>query len=273
MSFVTRFAPSPTGLLHLGHAFSALTARDAAGAAGGRFILRIEDIDAGRCRPAFEEAIFADLAWLGIVWEEPVWRQSTRMATYAAAIETLAARGLVYRCFRTRRELAEELAAPHGPVGAAPRGGPLPPHQEAARLADGQPFAWRLSMERALQVVAGRDLTFQADGRTDVASPAPFGDLVLARKDAPASYHLASVIDDAAQGITHVIRGEDLIEAAHIHVLLQALLDLPTPVYRHHRLIRGADGKRLAKRDHAATLASLRDAGVSPDEVRARLGL
>lgn len=273
MTFVTRFAPSPTGPLHLGHAFSALTACDAAQAAGGRFLLRIEDIDAGRCRPAFEAAILEDLAWLGIAWEAPVWRQSARMAVYGAALEDLAARGLVYRCFRTRRELAGELAAPHGPMGPAVRGGPPAPDEEAARLAAGEPFAWRLAMDRALGAVAGRALAFEADGRAQIANPAPFGDLVLARKDTPASYHLASVIDDAAQGVTHVIRGEDLIEAAHIHVLLQALLGLPTPIYRHHRLITGPDGKRLAKRDRAAALADLRAAGATARHVRDRLGL
>lgn len=273
MSFVTRFAPSPTGLLHLGHAFSALTAHDAARAVGGRFLLRIEDTDVTRSRPAFEAAIYEDLAWLGIGWESPVWRQSDRMGVYAAALEGLRARGLLYRCFRTRRSLMEEMAAPHGPAVHVVRGGPLPADEEAALLAAGAPFAWRLWLDAALEAVSGRSLAFEADGVEVRSEPGRLGDIVLARKEFPASYHLASVIDDAAQGITHVIRGEDLVEAAHIHVLLQALMGLPTPVYRHHRLILGPDGKRLAKRDQAATLASLRAAGVSPDEVRARLGL
>jgi glutamyl-Q tRNA(Asp) synthetase len=273
MSFGTRFAPSPTGLLHLGHAFSALTAFQAAQAAGGRFLLRIEDTDITRCRPMFEAAIYEDLAWLGVVWETPVWRQSERMDVYAAALDELKARGLVYRCFRTRRSLMEEMAAPHGPATQVVRAGPLPADEEASLLASGAPFAWRLWLDAALDALGGKALTFEADGAVTVADPERLGDIVLARKEFPASYHLASVIDDAAQGITHVIRGEDLIEAAHIHVLLQALLGLPTPIYRHHRLILGADGKRLAKRDHAATLASLRADGVAPDAVCARLGL
>ncbi len=273
MTFVTRFAPSPTGLLHIGHAFSALTAHDAARAAGGRFLLRIEDTDLTRCRPAFEAAIHEDLAWLGLQWETPVWRQSDRMGVYEAALAGLRARGLLYRCFRTRRSLMEEMAAPHGPAAHVVRGRPLPANEEAALLSAAAPYAWRLWLDAALDAVADRALVFEADGVEVHAEPARLGDIVLARKEFPASYHLASVIDDAAQGITHVIRGDDLVEAAHIHVLLQALLGLPTPVYRHHRLILGPDGKRLAKRDQAATLASLRAAGVSPGEVRSRLGL
>jgi glutamyl-Q tRNA(Asp) synthetase len=274
-TFVTRFAPSPTGLLHLGHAFSALTACDAARAAGGRFLLRIEDIDEGRRRPAFEAAIFEDLAWLGVVWEEPVRRQALHMADYAAALDRLIADGLVYRCFRTRRELAaESLSAPHGPTVLF-RGGPLCAPEEAARLDRGDAFAWRLSLDGARERLGAcwDALGFEADGVWLTAQPERMGDVVLARKDFPASYHLASVLDDALQGVTHVIRGEDLAEAAHLHVLLQALLRLPTPVYRHHRLILGPDGKRLAKRDRAATLASLRAAGVAPEDVRRMVGL
>jgi glutamyl-Q tRNA(Asp) synthetase len=268
--FVTRFAPSPTGLLHLGHAFSALTAFDAARETGGRFILRIEDLDAGRCRPEFEAAIYEDLAWLGIAWETPVRRQSEHMADYARVLDDLIARGLVYRDFRTRRELiADSQQAPHGPTDVV-RGGPAP--DEAERLDAGHPFAWRLSLDRALEAADGA-LDFEADGAIIKAEPERLGDAILARKEFPTSYHLASVHDDALQGVTHVIRGEDLREAAHLHVLLQRLMGWPTPVYRHHGLIVGADGKRLAKRDLSATLKSMRDAGETPQGIRQQTGL
>lgn len=275
MGFVTRFAPSPTGFLHLGHAFSALTAFNAAHATGGVFLLRIEDLDQGRCRPAFETAIFEDLAWLGLTWPEPVLRQSAHLARYAAALEQLAGLGLVYRCFKTRKELmAEAASAPHGPgevfVGAA-----LPEAEERTRLAEGQAFAWRLCTAacQAHLGAAWDQLAFEADGAVVKADPGLLGDVILGRKDFPASYHLASVLDDAAQGVTDVIRGEDLREAADLHVLLQALFGLPTPRYRHHRLIVGRDGKRLAKRDQAATLRALREAGKTPAAVRRLLGL
>ncbi len=271
--FVTRFAPSPTGALHLGHAFAALTAFDAARAAGGRFLLRIEDLDATRCRPEFETAIHEDLAWLGITWESPVRRQSEHMDDYARALDRLVARGLVYRDFRTRRELmAESVNAPHD-AGAIVRGGPAP--DEAERLAAGQAFAWRLSLDRCRDALGAEwaSLGFEADGVWTRAEPERLGDVILARKEFPASYHLASVCDDALQGVTHIIRGADLREAAHLHALLQRLLDLPTPVYRHHRLILGADGKRLAKRDLAVTLRAMRDAGKTADSIRARLSL
>ncbi|MGD2132146.1 MAG: tRNA glutamyl-Q(34) synthetase GluQRS [Maricaulaceae bacterium] len=272
---VTRFAPSPTGRLHLGHAFSAITAFDAAQTEGGRFLLRIEDIDASRRRPEFEAAIYEDLAWLGLSWEEPVRRQSEHMADYEAALDRLIADGLVYRCFKTRKQLAEEsVQAPHGAAGVV-RGNPLPADEEEARLAAGDPFAWRLWLDRARDRLGSRwsDLGFEADGAWIEAEPERLGDAILARKEFPTSYHLASVWDDALQGVTCVIRGEDLAEAAHLHALLQALLDLPTPTYRHHRLILGADGKRLAKRDEAATLAALREAGETAEDVRAMVGL
>jgi glutamyl-Q tRNA(Asp) synthetase len=277
--FVTRFAPSPTGRLHRGHAYSALIAADAARAAGGMFFLRIEDLDAGRCRPEFETAIFEDLAWLGLQWPQPVRRQSEHAADYAAALETLRERGLLYRCFRTRAELTSDLAgAPHGPV-AAPRGGPLDPRDEDRRLAAGAPFAWRLSIDACHRRLGGfDDLTItvtSSNGDLVVlpARPETTGDIALSRKDAPAAYHLACVHDDALQGITHVIRGEDLAEAAHVQRLLQALLGLPPVIYRHHPLILGPNGKRLAKRDRSETLASLRAAGVTPEALRRELGL
>ncbi|MEL7029340.1 MAG: tRNA glutamyl-Q(34) synthetase GluQRS [Pseudomonadota bacterium] len=285
MKFVTRFAPSPTGRLHLGHAFSALTAFDAARAAKGELRLRIEDIDRGRSRPEFEAAILDDLAWLGLAWREAPLRQSERGDIYAAALDPLRREGLIYRCFKTRREVLEDIAqAPHmaadGPDGPAYIGAALPEPEEAALLADGAPYAWRLSMaacrDRLGDAWAGlKWAETDASGVETIVSAEPerFGDAVIARKDAGVSYHLASVIDDASQGVTCVVRGEDLRPAAHLHRLLQALLNLPAPVYRHHRLILNEDGRRLAKRDKAATLGALREAGATPADIRARLGL
>lgn len=276
MSFVTRFAPSPTGRLHLGHALSALTAFDAARAAGGSFLLRIEDIDRGRSRPEFEAAIFEDLTWLGVVWETPVRRQSDHMAEYAAVLDQLIARDLVYRCFRTRKEVAAAIAAaPHGASEDVYRGEALPPAEERGKLAAGEAFAWRLSLKKARAALGPEyfALVFEDETGSVRADPDRLGDVILARKDFPTSYHLASVWDDAQQSVTHVIRGEDLREVAHLHVLLQRLLSLPQPVYRHHRLVLGADGKRLAKRDYAQTLRTLRDSGDSPAELRDMLGL
>lgn len=274
-AFVTRFAPSPTGYLHRGHAFSALTAYQAAQSAHGRFILRIEDIDRTRSRPEFETGILEDLAWLGLQWEEPVRRQSDHLDDYQPALERLAAHGLLYRCFRTRKEIALAIAgAPHGAMEAW-RGAPLAADEEAARLAAGEPFAWRLSLSAAEEALGGFDrLTFVDAHRGEVrATPAVGGDVVLARKDVGVAYHLAVVVDDALQGITHVIRGEDLFEATHVQRLLQALLDLPTPLYRHHRLLTGPDGRRYAKRDRAETLRELRARGVTPEMIRAEIGL
>ena len=276
MSFITRFAPSPTGYLHLGHALSALTAFDAAQAAGGRFLLRIEDIDQGRARPEFEAAIYEDLTWLGLRWEEPVRRQSAHMDDYAAALQGLIDRNLVYRDFRTRKEIADAIAsAPHGPSDDMVRGEALPAGEEAARLKAGEAFAWRLSLKKARAALgpAYFALVFEDETGMVRAEPERHGDVVLARKDFAASYHLASVWDDALRGVTHVIRSEDLRDAAHLHVLLQRLLDFPTPTYRHHRLVLGNDGKRLAKRDQAATLRALREAGKTPADVRALLDL
>jgi len=279
MNFATRFAPSPTGFLHRGHAFSALTAFQAAQEAGGRFVLRIEDIDATRSRPDYEAAILEDLAWLGLAWEQPVRRQSEHLANYHAAIDALRERGLVYRCFKTRKEL-DIGRAPH--EAAVPyRGGPLPEAEEAERLARGEAFAWRLSLDAAQATLGGfEDLSFVEegagpDGETGLikARPETAGDIVLARKDVGVAYHLAVVLDDALQGITHVIRGHDLFEAAHIQRLLQALLDLPVPTYRHHGLLLGPDGKRYAKRDKAQTLRELRAAGVTPQALRAEMGV
>lgn len=278
--FATRFAPSPTGRLHLGHAFSALTAWTAARESGGRFVLRIEDTDFTRCRPEFETGIYEDLAWLGLDWETPVRRQSDHRADYDAALETLRGQGVLYRCFRTRKELmALAGAAPHGddPADAqAFSGGPASADEEAARLARGDAFAWRLSLRAAEARIGGFDrLTWVEEGLEPGvrrAAPQTMGDMVVGRKDIGAGYVIASVIDDAAQGMTHVVRGVDLAPVTSVQRLLQALLDLPTPVYRHHRLILGPDGRRLAKRDHAATLLDMRERGVTAEQVRAELG-
>lgn len=278
MAFVTRFAPSPTGYLHRGHAYAALTAYKAAQNAGGRFLLRIEDIDVTRSRPEYDAAILEDLTWLGLSWAEPVRRQSEHLADYHAAIEALRARGLVYRCFKTRKEI-DIGRAPHEP--AVPYvGAPLPPDEEAERLDRGEAFAWRLSLAAAREALGGFEtLTFVEEGagpngETGLiqARPETAGDIVLARKDVGVAYHLAAVYDDALQGVTHVIRGCDLFEAAHIQRLLQALLELPTPTYRHHGLLVGPDGKRYAKRDKAQTLRELRATGVTAKALREELG-
>lgn len=282
-SFVTRFAPSPTGLLHRGHAFSVLTAFEAARTAGGRFLLRVEDIDAERCRPEFEAAIYEDLAWLGIDWERPVRRQSEHLADYEDALRRLRDMGLLYRCFRTRKEVLDEIArAPHGPEPTPFRGGPLPRAEEEARVEAGEPFAWRLSLDAA-RARLGRDYDMlgflevgERAGQFDVmvmeAEPEIVGDVVLARKGLGVAYHLAVVVDDALQGVTQVIRGEDLFEATNIQVLLQRLLGLPTPTYRHHRLLLRPDGKRFAKRDEAETLRAIRVSGVTAADLRRELG-
>ena len=272
MSIVTRFAPSPTGYLHLGHAFSALTAWRRARDAGGRFLLRLEDIDPGRCRPEYAAAIQQDLAWLGLDWAGPVRVQSHHLDEYRVALESLRSRGLLYPCFCTRADVARESArAPHGPDGAPLYPGICRGLDPVARIAAGERFVLRLDMARALAAVDGA-LTFQEEGRGSIAAdPARFGDIVLARKDAPASYHLCVTHDDALQGVTLVTRGEDLREATHVHRLLQALMGWPTPVYAHHRLLTDASGRRLAKRDRAATLRDLRADGVSPPSARAMI--
>ncbi len=254
--------------------------------------MRIEDIDRTRCRPEFETALLEDLAWLGLDWPLPVRRQSDHFDDYAAALDKLRALGVLYRCFLTRREIAEQsLAAPHAPgegidgvIYAGPAA-PMSADEEQARVARGEAFAWRISMKYSQDLLGEnfsrlefveRDIA--ANGATNVerritAHPQLHGDVILARKDTPASYHLCVVHDDALQGVTNIIRGEDLRSATHVHVLLQKLLGLPTPVYSHHALLTGPDGKRYAKRDQSLTLAALREAGVSPAEIRARIGL
>lgn len=272
---VTRFAPSPTGRLHLGHAWSAWQAFRFARDRGGRFLLRIEDIDPGRCREEFVDGIVEDLRWLDIDWDGPVRRQSEHLADYASALERLKHDGLVYPCFCTRKAIEAEIAAsghaPHGPDGPVYPGtcrrlGPTDRQRRAAH----EPHAWRLDMQAAIARTGPLAWHDETAGEI-VATPQLFGDVVLARKDAPTSYHLAVVHDDALQGVTDIVRGEDLFAATHVHRLLQALLDLPTPRYHHHPLVRDASGKRLAKRDHAATLAEMRASGADPTQILAGL--
>ena len=324
MKVTSRFAPSPTGLLHIGHAWSAILAHDRARQAGGRFLLRIEDIDGTRSRPEFIEAILSDLEWLGLSWDGPVLLQSRRLPFYAEALERLKAMGLLYPCFCTRAEIAASLSAPHGDAGPVYPGTcrHLASGERERRLA-GEQHAWRLDMvkaiaavpstefpspakagaqlgdadDQALRVATGAFPTGPSSGLNMprmfkdrpgddptrnsslgksggskwhdeiagdvIATPEIHGDVILARKDAPASYHLAVTIDDAAQGVTHIVRGRDLFAATHVHRLLQALLDLPTPIYRHHALLADATGERLAKRNKAPTLLSMREAGTN----------
>lgn len=274
--FVTRFAPSPTGYLHLGHAFAAFTAREAAH--GGRFLLRIEDLDKSRCRDIFVDSIFEDLSWLGLSWEGPVLRQSLRTCIYRAAIEELDRIGLIYPCFCTRAEVAVEIArsaeAPHGPDGpiypGTCRG--LSARERVSRENSGAPFALRLDSAKAAERIG--DICFEeACGIHErvAVNPLLFGDVVLARKDAPASYHLAAVVDDAAQGVTFVTRGRDLLPSTHVQRVLQALFGLRAPKYAHHRLILAKDGRKLSKRDGAQSLRALRAAGATPEEIVAML--
>ena len=271
---VTRFAPSPTGRLHLGHAYAALFAHDAAKSAGGRFLLRIEDIDASRCRPQFVTEIIEDLTWLGLIWAAPVRRQSEHLADYAAALGRLQDLGVIYPCFCTRKDIAEEIArsahAPHGPEGALYPGlcRHLDDGERQARLDSGAPYALRLDVALARRL-APAPLFFEDAGAGKVeAKPGLLGDVVLARKDAPTSYHLAVTIDDALQGVTLVTRGQDLFHATHLQRLLQALLGLPTPAYQHHPLLLDESGQRFAKRNQAATLLALRQAGKTVADVR-----
>jgi glutamyl-Q tRNA(Asp) synthetase len=279
---VTRFAPSPTGHLHLGHAYAALFAEAAARRAGGRFLLRIEDIDPTRARTEHEVSILEDLEWLGLRWETPVRRQSDHLADYAAALDRLATLDVIYPCFCTRAEIRAEIArspsAPHGPDGALYPGTcrDLTPRLRAERVAAGEAYAMRLDAGRARDVVASRygpDLSWHDEVAGTVAlAPLLFGDVVLARRDAPTSYHLAVTVDDALQGVTLVTRGSDLLAATHVHRLLQALLQYPTPAYHHHRLITDDAGRRLATRDRATSLRTLRASGTTAADIRRRLG-
>ncbi|HEV2153302.1 tRNA glutamyl-Q(34) synthetase GluQRS [Bradyrhizobium sp.] len=285
---VFRFAPSPNGFLHLGHAYSALLNFDRARETGGRLLLRIEDIDATRCRPDYEAAIYEDLAWLGIAWETPVRRQSEHLAEYRAALEKLSALGLVYPAFESRAEIARLVAAREadGPWSRDPDGAPLYPGHakslsadERTRLIDsGAPYALRLDMAAACQHLAG--LTWQElgegpDGELGIvpARPEAWGDVILARKETPTSYHLSVVVDDALQGVSEVVRGQDLFHASSVHRLLQTLLGLPEPAYRHHALIRDEAGRKLSKSSGSTGLRELRSAGTSPAGIRQLVGL
>ena len=285
---VFRFAPSPNGFLHLGHALSALLNADLAKAAGGRLLLRIEDIDETRCRPEYEAAIYEDLAWLGVEWERPVRRQSAHYDDYRAALGKLDVMGLIYPSFESRAEVAALVAKretrapwPRDPDGAPIYSGAaknMPAAQRAKRIADGEPYALRLDMAAA--TARAGVLTWSEGGRgpsgetgTVAADPARWGDVILARKETPASYHLAVVIDDAAQGVTDVVRGNDLFHATSVHRLLQTLLGLTAPRYNHHRLIVGADGNKLSKSTQSTGLRELRAQGVKPADIRRLAGL
>jgi glutamyl-Q tRNA(Asp) synthetase len=283
---VFRFAPSPNGHLHLGHALSALLNFDLAREAGGRFLLRMEDIDATRCRPEYETAIYEDLAWLGLAWETPVRRQSEHFEAYRGALDRLTQMGLIYPSFESRGEIARMLAERGGDAPRDPDGAPhYPGHANALsadersrRMKAGEPYALRIDMAAALKLAGAlfwRETGAGPDGETGEvpARPQAWGDVVLGRKDVPTSYHLAVVIDDALQGVTHVVRGQDLFWSTSVHRLLQHLLGLPAPVYHHHRLILDADGRKLSKSTQATALRELRAQGVKPAEIRQRTGL
>ncbi|MBC7310987.1 MAG: tRNA glutamyl-Q(34) synthetase GluQRS [Rhizobium sp.] len=282
-----RFAPSPNGLLHLGHALSALLNADKTEALGGRLLLRMEDIDVTRCTPEFEQAILEDLAWLGLDWEQPVRRQSEHFDDYRAALDALIARGLAYPAFMTRGEVKAHVAASEAQGRSWPRDPDGAPHfppferdlsdgERKARIAAGDRHAWRLDMGRAIEE-CGEPLSWTetGDGETGeiAADPAAWGDVVLWRSDAPSSYHLSVTVDDARQGITHVVRGLDLFHATSVHRLLQRLLDLPAPVYHHHRLILGADGRKLSKSEGDTGLRELRRQGLTSADIRRLVGL
>ncbi|HEY2229226.1 MAG TPA: tRNA glutamyl-Q(34) synthetase GluQRS [Xanthobacteraceae bacterium] len=290
-ALVCRFAPSPNGYLHLGHALSALMNFDLARRAGGRFLLRIEDIDATRCRPELESAIYEDLAWLGITWDGPVWRQSEHLDAYRAALARLEADGLVYPAFESRAEIAAQVAAMPQPWPRDPDGAPLypgnarmlPQSERARRIAAGAPYGLRLDMAAAIaraDALGAVPLTWtetgegpQRESGTIAAAPAQWGDVVLGRKEIPTSYHLAVAIDDARQGVTHVVRGHDLFWSTSVHRLLQTLLGLPAAVYHHHRLVLGDDGRKLSKSTQATALRTLRQDGVAAAAIRRMIGL
>lgn len=281
MTFVTRFAPSPTGPLHLGHAYSAMLAHDMARAEQGRFLLRIEDIDQARSKPEWEAQIYDDLAWLGLTWETPVWRQSERMDAYASALNHLIEMGLCYPCRCSRGDIRAALSAPQeGAPFIGPDGPVYPGTCRGRSMAEAGPNdAIRLDMTRALAIANLRPFTETGPAHAGTHMPddgsmlREIGDIVLSRRDIGTSYHVAVVVDDAAQGITHVVRGEDLFEATKIHVILQSLLQLPTPTYYHHTLIRDEQGKRLAKRDDARAIATYRAEGATPGDIRRMVGL
>lgn len=276
---VTRFAPSPTGFMHLGHAYSALFAYEAARRCGGRFLLRMEDIDTSRCRAEFEQATIDDLSWLGITWDGSIRRQSEHMESYDRALQTLRDLGVVYPCFCTRKQIRVEIEeagrAPHGPSGEPIYPGicrRLSQHERDIRIAKGEPYAWRLDAYRAV-AFTGPLHWYDCRGGWIQADLSLHGDVVIGRKDVTVSYHLAVTLDDHGQGVSLVTRGEDLFHATHVHRVLQALLGLSTPQYYHHNLVADGEGKRLAKRNRAVTLRHLRDTGRSPEHIFQVLGL
>jgi glutamyl-Q tRNA(Asp) synthetase len=266
---VTRFAPSPTGRLHLGHAYSAVLGHARARESGGRFLLRIEDLDQTRSRPEFVDGIYEDIRWLGLAWDEPVFVQSQRTAAYQDALDTLRKQGLAYACFCTRADIAQSLTAPHGDAATSYPGTcrALPDNPERRATT---PHCWRLNFAKAL-AVAGLPSWCEADGREFTPSERDIGDAILARKDAPASYHLSCVVDDGASGVTLVVRGADLRASTPIQRLLQQLLGLAEPAYLHHPLVAHEDGRRLAKRDFAPTLKAMREAGADGRALAAEL--
>ncbi|WP_430473221.1 tRNA glutamyl-Q(34) synthetase GluQRS [Thalassospira lucentensis] len=272
MTAITRFAPSPTGYLHLGHAASALFCAKQAGL-DGRFLLRIEDIDQTRCRPEFLSAIYEDLAWLGLRWEDPVRIQSDHFADYQNVLDRLTEMGLLYPCFCTRKDIQAEVArignAPHGPDGALYPGTcrHCSATERAERIEAGESYALRLDMDGAIKQAGPELVWFDRALGKQIATPQIFGDVVLARKDTPTSYHLSVTHDDHLQGVTLVTRGQDLFFASHLHRLLQELLGYDVPEYHHHGLLTGADGKRFAKRDKSKTLRSMREDGTTPPQV------
>lgn len=286
---VFRFAPSPNGQLHLGHAYSALLNARMAQTSEGRFLLRMEDIDTARCTPQLEQGIYDDLHWLGLEWEQPVRRQSEHFNEYSNALTKLADKGLVYPAFLSRTAVREQIGEAHTKGEewpSDPDGTPLYPQGERnlseqdqmERIASGALYAWRLNMEKALAAI-GEPLFWNESGKGPagetghlIADPAQWGDVVIARKDTPTSYHLSVVVDDALQGITHIVRGRDLFHATSVHRLLQRLLDLPEPLYHHHDLVLGDDGLKLSKSRKDTALASLREQGFTPDDIRAKLG-
>ena len=278
MDVITRFAPSPTGNLHLGHAFSALFAEREARTGNGKFLVRIEDIDTARCNSAFEASIFEDLSWLGLTWEKPVRKQSNHMADYAKGLKKLENLGLLYRCTLSRKELSEVMSAPH-PDNALNSTQKTPTDtlryisaiENKRRLGAGAPYAIRLHMGAALKL-AGNLKWYDCEHGEQIAEPETFGDIVLARKDIATSYHLSVTIDDAIQGITRVTRGNDLLPATHIHRLLQELLELPTPDYHHHKMITDKNGLRLAKRNKSSTLQEMKKSGQNPEDIIQFLG-
>ncbi len=277
MNFITRFAPSPTGELHIGHAYSAICGFEFARKNNGKFILRIEDTDFGRCKNEYANAIFEDLKWLGITWDDNIRFQSQHFDEYNKIIDKLNKMGVLYRCFKTRKEMEDAaLSAPHGFRDGIDGifQSEIPNDAETQlRLINNEPFAWRLSCKKAMEIIGNEPLFFEDELKGKIlVNPYANGDIIIARKDSKASYHLCAVYDDELQGITNIIRGDDLLNATHIQIVLQKLLNYKTPKYHHHKLLLDENGKRFAKRDKAVTLKSMRESGIKPNEIWQKLG-